>query len=954
MPSTVIFTIGSYVLTTGALASFIAKLLVSVVISKLLAKKPSQSDLSGSARDQQVTTRDPVAAGRVIYGETRVGGVMVFAHTTGISQGEVVVRDENHTVAASITVSANGGPFAANVAVQLVDYVPGVGYEYQTMGHWTGGGDPPTGQYAVNNGVYTFNPAQFGRSVRISYSVLANQLASGKYLHLVIELACHEVEAINDLYFDDELIPIDGFGYATGRHGSHVYFAKYLGTADQAANTTLIAAAGDKWTTSHRLRGRAYIYVRLTKNVDLFPNGVPNIRVDIKGRKVYDPRTGLTAWSNNNALCTNDFLCNTDFGLGHVYAGEINEDPLIAAANVCDEAVPLATGGTEARYTCNGTVVTSEQPKDILARFRVSMAGNIVRIGGKWNIYAGAYSIPTVTLTEDDLRGPIQVRPRLSRRELFNAVKGVYAGPANGYQPADFPAVTNAAYLAEDQGERIWLDVDFPFTATASRSQRLAKIELERVRQQITVVMPCKLSAWRVQPPQTVMVTNEKFGWTNKVFEVTEMKLAADAGEDGSPYLGVDLVLRETASTVFDWSAGEETVVDPAPDTNLPNPFAVAPPGSPVVTEEKYSTTGSAGVKSRALVSWSDSPDAQAVQYGLEYRVSGDEIWIVRPLVRATADALDDLAPAIYDFRVVAFNNVNSRSVYSGTTTQELIGLSDPPEDVTGFSVIKSGGLGIVQWAPHPALDVQINGAIVIRHTSLTSSAAWVDGVLLGEFPGKQVAGQVPLITGTYMAKARDSSGNYSEMMVAFVASEGMVNGFVTVGTITQHPTFAGAKSNVAFDGDLDGIKLDGTTFIDDMVTDIDDWPFLDGLGGVSATGSYAFDDVLDLGTVGTRRFEVAMRALSYDTGDLVDDRTDPVDTWGPIDGAEIDDCNVRPYARMTDDDPTGSPVWGPWAPFHVADFTGRAAQFKLDFISGNATHNIIVSELAVVAREPV
>ena len=180
-----------------------------------------------------------------------------------------------------------------------------------------------------------------------------------------------------------------------------------------------------------------------------------------------------------------------------------------------------------------------------------------------------------------------------------------------------------------------------------------------------------------------------------------------------------------------------------------------------------------------------------------------------------------------------------------------------------------------------------------------------------------------------------------------------MVTGFTTVGTSTQHTAFTGSKTNVALDTTLGGIKLDGTTLIDSMVTTIDNWPFVDGLGGVSGTGSYAFDTYLDLSTVTTRRFEADIKALSYDTGDTIDNRLDNIDTWDSIDGAVVNDCDVTLYARTTDDNPAGSPTWGEWTPFFVADFTGRAAQFKLDFITGNAQHNIVVTELAVMAKIP-
>ena len=54
-------------------------------------------------------------------------------------------------------------------------------------------------------------------------------------------------------------------------------------------------------------------------------------------------------------------------------------------------------------------------------------------------------------------------------------------------------------------------------------------------------------------------------------------------------------------------------------------------------------------------------------------------------------------------------------------------------------------------------------------------------------------------------------------------------------------------------------------TSIDSMVTSIDSWTYLDALGGISATGSYAFDSYVDLVTVATRRFEADIAATRAD-----------------------------------------------------------------------------------------
>jgi len=305
------------------------------------------------------------------------------------------------------------------------------------------------------------------------------------------------------------------------------------------------------------------------------------------------------------------------------------------------------------------------------------------------------------------------------------------------------------------------------------------------VRQQITVVMPCKLPAYQVAPPLTVMLTNSKFGWSSKVFEVAETKLVMDIDSEGAPFVGVDLVLRETASTVYSWSSGEETTVDPAPDTDLPDPFTVAAPGAPAIVESLYETTGSAGVKARATVTWGEAADAQVFEDRREVKRTSDSTWTRRAPVRTATGVLEDLAPGSYHFRGPACNHSGVATAYSPTTTKQIKGLTDPPANVAGFSVIKSAGVGIAQWTLHTDLDVQINGPISIRHSPLTTAATWQDGIIVEDFPGSLIRGFVPLLTVPSMAKARPISGDPSPTTPHIAAPEVKFPGLPTTCTFS-------------------------------------------------------------------------------------------------------------------------------------------------------------------------
>lgn len=216
------------------------------------------------------------------------------------------------------------------------------------------------------------------------------------------------------------------------------------------------------------------------------------------------------------------------------------------------------------RYTCNGTFTVDRTHEDILSALLSSCAGQLTYTGGVYRLVVGAYQTPTITLTVDDLRGPIQVTPKKPRRELFNAVRGIYASKSTFDQPTDFPAVTNDVYEAQDGGERIDTDLVFEFTNDVTAAQRIAKIHLEKHRQGIVVQMQCKLGkALHLRPGDTFMLTNERFGWSSKVFRVEQWSLRCD--EDW----GIDIVAQEEAAENYDWNLGDATVIDPAPDTGF-------------------------------------------------------------------------------------------------------------------------------------------------------------------------------------------------------------------------------------------------------------------------------------------------------------------------------------------------------------------------------------------------
>jgi predicted phage tail protein len=155
------------------------------------------------------------------------------------------------------------------------------------------------------------------------------------------------------------------------------------------------------------------LYVRYEYDQDVFANGVPLITAVVEGKKVYDPRTATTSYSNNAALCIRDFLTSS-YGLSD---SAIDDISFASAANECDENVTLAGSGTEKRYTLNGIVKADRSLGDVLGDMVTACAGTLFWGSGYWKLKAGAYSSPVKTLTLDDLRGPINLQTRISMQE---------------------------------------------------------------------------------------------------------------------------------------------------------------------------------------------------------------------------------------------------------------------------------------------------------------------------------------------------------------------------------------------------------------------------------------------------------------------------------------------------------------------------------------------------------
>ena len=856
--------------------------------------------------------------------------------------------------------------FAAGVGYVLTSTITGYILSSMAASMVLGALSPKPKFGGLSAGASSGEASNRGYSVTASGSALDHQIIYGKmrvggarifdgttggdnkFLHRVLGFAGHEIEAFDTIYINDEAATIDGSGNVTSpsRYSGHINIYTHLGAADQQADSNLVSAVTD-WTAEHRLRGIAYLYCKFGFDADVFPNGLPEITAVIKGKKVYDPRSSATAWSDNPALCVRDYILSAGYGLGEA-AANIDDTSVIAAANICDQT---NTTASTTRYTTNGAFTTAIQPGEFLTNILTSMSGTLWYAQGAWRMKAGAFTASALSLDENDLRSGITVSTRHSRRDNFNEIKGTFKGDQSNYQVTDFPPVTNTAFVTADNGQVTVADVELPFTDNSIEARRIARIMLESNRQQLTIRASFGMRALALQVGDTVAISNTRFGWSGKLFQIAEWKF----GLGDQLGFGVEMTLKETAASVYD--EVDDGLVYERDNTSLLSPFEVPSVGISLSSELRRVR----GKVMSVLLADISTASALVDQVEVQFKKSSDTNY--SPLsvssgytgtLRAEGFGVED---GFYDVRARAINALGVRGDFNTVSNFYVDALGAVPADVTNFDGQTVGSTLHLHWTPVADLDL---AHYIIRYSNLTNGATYSAAEDLAQVVSSSSSLAVPAASGTYFIKAIDdttSGSNVSENAASFVITNVDIDDLNVVSTLTENPNFTGVKSDVVLNSsgklELDvSPKFDAATGnFDDRTGNFDGNP-----GGFASSGIYYFANNLDLGQKYTSRLTNNVTMERFDVTDTMDLATGQFDSRaGVFDGdpTAFNDVSVSVEMRHTDDDPTGTPTYTDWSAFTVADVAARALQFRLLMTSTDTNVTPLVSALSASIDMP-
>jgi len=259
-----------------------------------------------------------------------------------------------------------------------------------------------------------------------------------------------------------------------------------------------------------------------------------------------------------------------------------------------------------------------------------------------------------------------------------------------------------------------------------------------------------------------------------------------------------------------------------------------------------------------------------------------------------------------------------------------VVGRSSSPSPLTNMTISAFGAQALIRWDRPDEIDVLFGGEVEFRHSPLMEDATWGSSVSIGQSAmARTLFAVLPLKEGTYLARVYDVDGNPAETITTVTTKQVSLNEFASVTTLDEAPVFLGSHNGTEI---LEGaLKL------------------IDGSSPPVLSGTYYFEDGIDMGSVKNVRVTTRLSVSIYNVNDEIDSRLANIDDWQDFDGEVVGGADARVFVRHTDDDPAiSSPAWSAWERLDSAEFNARAFQFYIVLERDSLDYNILISELGI------
>ena len=823
--------------------------------------------------------------------------------------------------------------------------------------------------------------------------------ADNEFLYVIMVLSEGEIDDVSTIYVNDNAVTwsgdlADGTSRTVDSSDSNYYKADptdedsspaslitvipHYGTDTQTYDTTV--GGLDNWTSSHRLRGLAYLAFKFTWNRDAF-GSLPTIHAIVKGKKIYNPNldgsitggsgshradtTTTWAYSDNPVYQLLDYLRNTRFGMGIANSYfDSNFADWQTAGDVCDVNITPYSGADQIDLMDSHAVIdTSRKAIDNVKEIIKGCRGILNFTYGFYKILVETTGSSSITLTEDNIIGGITVASK-NKNSRYNRVLVNFINPSKNYQSDEvqFPPIDDSAEASADQHANmktadggILLEgrFDFPTLTNPYQAREMAEIILRRSRSSLDVVVKADGNAMELAIGDIVAITHATPSFSAKDFRVQGLVLNAD--------MSVSLTLSEHQDSYYTF--GTQIEAEEIPDTTLPNPFSVTAPASLTLTDELIIYSEGI-VLTRLNIVVGASTDKFTQYYQVEAKLSTESDYkIVSQGTQLNHELLNVIDDKTYNVRVKAINSLGVSSSYT-SENRLIVGATEPPNDVDNFSVNMQGSNQMqLNWDAVSDLDVSF---YEIRYQNVTTGAQWNKSNNWLQVP--RTSGTTKTTnakTGAFLIKAVDKLGNESNNETIIYSNISSLQAFQNVSTMTEDLSLGTYDADVALtdSSGTNSIVLDTITDFDDTVGNFDSADGDFDLGGTDATsnpsyytanidneGFYTLNQTLSLGGVYDVSFTKNLTIDQIeDPYDLFDDGrgyTNFDDAPAPFDGN--DPTNATQSLQVAYSDSSLGDATTFYALNATTTYKGRYFNFRLRMANTNNKVRGFVSGIVI------
>lgn len=532
------------------------------------------------------------------------------------------------------------------------------------------------------------------------------------------------------------------------------------------------------------------------------------------------------AWTDNPAWCFYDLLTNRRYGLGRYVGSGVDKWALWQIAKYCDERVPNGFGGTEPRFSCNLYLGSRAEAYKVVQDMASIFNGMVFWASGSITAIQDAPADPVALYTPANVVDGTFTYAGSSAKARHTAALVTWNDPADLCRQ-------KVEYVEDTEGVKRYglIVTELAAIGCTSRGQahRVGKWLLFSERLQTeTVTFRAGLDTLMCRPGQVIKIADPARAGVRlggRVMSATTTAVTLDAPVTlvaGQTYtlsvMRSDLTVMDapvtgTAGTYTTLALGTALAEAPAPgamwvltsaavDAQLfrvlsvtetepglfdvtalehdPSKYAAieqgvalqtrnisvlkAKPSAPTnlaVLESLYAK--GAVLATKLAISWTmpDGANAAAVSWRRAGGMASPEVTVYE----AGIEIPDVQEGDVYDLTVYAINPLGARSATPATLSHTVLGKLAKPSGVSGFVVARTGDQLAFTWRPITDLDAELY--------EIRLGATWDTAVIVGSAPHPTNALTITSPRGgTYLLKARDTSGGYSDTPAVIVAPD--------------------------------------------------------------------------------------------------------------------------------------------------------------------------------------